>query len=97
MSDGGSSESGRDIRYYASKACAVCEIKPRCTRNKQGRRITRCVDEELLEAKEQRVRAESEKVKQRKCIVEHPFGTVKRSMNQGYFLMRGLDKVRAEG
>jgi len=89
-------ESGRDIRYYASRACAVCELKPRCTRNKQGRRITRWVDEELLEAMEHRVRAESEKVKQRKCIVEHPFGTVKRSMNQGYFLMRGLGKVRAE-
>lgn len=54
------------------------------------------MEEELLEAMEHRVRAESEKVKQRKCIVERPFGTVKRSMNQGYFLMRGLNKVRAE-
>ncbi len=32
----------------------------------------------------------------RKAIVEHPFGTMKRSMNQGYFLLRGLPKVCAE-
>jgi hypothetical protein len=37
-----------------------------------------------------------EKIKRRKEIVEHPFGTIKRSMNQGYFLMRGLQKVKTE-
>ena len=43
-----------------------------------------------------RVRAEPDKVKQRKSIVEHPFGTIKRSMDQGYFLTRGLSAVRTE-
>jgi hypothetical protein len=28
--------------------------------------------------------------------VEHPFGTIKQWMNQGAFLMRGLEKVRGE-
>ena len=42
------------------------------------------------------VRAEPDKVKQRKTIVEHPFGTIKRSMDQGYFLTRGLPAVRTE-
>jgi hypothetical protein len=32
----------------------------------------------------------------RREIVEHPFGTIKQWMNQGTFLMRGLEKVRAE-
>ena len=32
----------------------------------------------------------------RKTIVEHVFGTMKRWMNQGYFLMRTLPKVRTE-
>ena len=45
---------------------------------------------------ERRVRAEPDKVKQRKSIVEHPFGTIKRSMDQGYFLTRGLPGVRTE-
>ena len=29
-------------------------------------------------------------------VVEHPFGTIKQWMNQGAFLMGGLEKVRAE-
>jgi hypothetical protein len=37
-----------------------------------------------------------EKINRRQEIVEHPFGTIKRSLNQGYFLMRGLQKVKTE-
>ena len=33
---------------------------------------------------------------QRRETVEHPFGTIKQWMNHGAFLMRGLQKVRAE-
>jgi len=43
-----------------------------------------------------RVRAEPEKVSLRKQLAEHPFGTILQAMNQGYFLMRGLQRVRAE-
>ena len=32
----------------------------------------------------------------RRETVEHPFGSIKQWMNQGAFLMRGLDKVRGE-
>jgi transposase len=89
-------ELGRDVRYYATPACAGCRLRPRCTRNVSGRRITRSVDEGFLEAMERRVRSHPEKLKRRKGIVEHPFGTIKRSMNQGYFLTRGLKNVRTE-
>jgi hypothetical protein len=54
------------------------------------------VHEGLLEAMQQRVTAHPEKVRLRKSIVEHPFGTIKRCMDQGYFRTRGLAKVRAE-
>jgi len=37
-----------------------------------------------------------ERLKRRKGIEEHPFGTIKRSMNQGYFLTRGLRNVGTE-
>ena len=89
-------EQDREIRYYATSACGHCPIKAQCTRNKRGRRITRWVDEHLLEAMQARVQAEPEKVGLRKQLAEHPFGTIKHAMNQGYFLMRGLEKVRAE-
>jgi hypothetical protein len=35
-------------------------------------------------------------VKLRKTLVEHPFGTIKRHMDQEYFLMRWLPNVGAE-
>jgi len=35
-------------------------------------------------------------MKRRKKLVEHPFGTMKRWWDAGYFLMRGLEKVQAE-
>jgi transposase len=89
-------EDGRPQRYYATSACGSCTLRAQCTRNKKGRRITRWEDEGLLDAMAERVRARPDIMKQRKQIVEHPFGTMKRTMNQGYFLLRGLDKVRVE-
>ena len=52
--------------------------------------------EMVMEEMEQRVRENPDKVKLRKRIVEHPFGTIKRWMEQGYFLSRGLKRVRGE-
>lgn len=34
--------------------------------------------------------------KQRRCIVEHPFGTVKRTLGYNYFLRRQIGNVDAE-
>ena len=45
---------------------------------------------------EARLAARPELLDQRREIVEHPFGTIKHSMNQGTFLMRGLENMRAE-
>ena len=58
--------------------------------------MTRWVDEPLWEAMEQRVRRRPEVMKQRKQWVEHSFGTMKQWGDAGYFLMRGLEKVRTE-
>ena len=37
-----------------------------------------------------------EKMSRRLCLSEHPFGTIKRAMNAGYFLLRGKEKVDGE-
>ena len=89
-------ELGRTIKNYRTSACGRCALKPRCTRNRDGRKITRWVDEQLLEAMDARLRRAPELVRQRKALSEHPFGTMKRGMDQGYFLLRGLRKVRGE-
>lgn len=91
-----SPEKGRDVRYYRTYACRQCPLRPRCTRNLESRRISRSANEHVLEEMNARVAANPQILKKRKAIVEHPFGTIKRWMNQAYFLMRGLTKVRGE-
>ncbi len=91
-----SHEKGRDIKYYASSACKECQITHLCTTNKGGRRLSRLVEEEASERAAKRARDNPEKMRLRQQIVEHPFGTMQRTMQSGYFLMRGLKKVRAE-
>lgn len=90
-------EQGRLMRSYAISGCKSCELRSGCSINKKGiRSIKRWVDEAILEAMARRIADHPEKVELRKCLAEHPFGTIKRAMNQGYFLMRGLSRVAAE-
>jgi hypothetical protein len=49
-----------------------------------------------LMVKQVRIRGERSIVKERKSIVEHPFGTIKRAMEAGYCLVKGKEKVRGE-
>jgi len=89
-------ELGRSLRYYRTSACAKCPLKEKCTRNQGNRTITREEDEALMEAMAVRVQAHPEKMALRKALVEHPFGTIKRWFGYTYFLVKGLEKVRAE-
>ena len=83
------------IYYWNREACRHCELKSRCTTNPY-RQVARWVDEAVLDRMETRLNANPEILRQRREIVEHPFGSIKQWMNQGAFLMRGLVKVRAE-
>ena len=89
-------EQGRLIRYYTTNKCRDCPLKSKCTTNQRGRRITRWVDEKLLEDMARRVRARPEVMRRRQQLSEPPFGTIKRAFGHSYFLMRGLHKVGAE-
>lgn len=90
-------EQGREIRAYTITGCKSCALRSKCSIHKRGiRSIKRWVDEAVLEAVARRIEEHPKKVELRKCLAEHPFGTIKRAMNQGYFLMRGLNKVRTE-
>jgi transposase/macrodomain Ter protein organizer (MatP/YcbG family) len=89
-------EKDRQIKYYATSSCRECKIKHKCTSSKDGRRITRWVDEDLLDEMQRRIEDNPDLRTRRKAIVEHPFGTIKLSMDQGYFLMKGIPKTSAE-
>ena len=87
---------GRVMKIYRSEKCLGCALRSRCTTHPRGRTIFRWEYEEILEDMRQRVESNKTKVKTRQWLSEHPFGTIKRTWNQGYMLMKGLDKVRGE-
>lgn len=88
---------GRPMRIYANAAaCRDCPLAQRCHANKDGRYIRRPPEAALLEEMRLRVKKHPELMRLRQQIVEHPFGTIKRWMDQGYFLLRGRRKTRGE-
>jgi transposase len=89
--------------FSNSAACGECTC--RCTREKRAFRYQFVMKEDgfskdykdkELAVKQVRVKPDKEIIAQRKCIVEHPFGTIKRSMDAGYCLLKGKVKVTAE-
>lgn len=89
-------EGDKKFRYYWTKACPGCALKAQCTTDRRFHRIKRWEHEAVLERIEQRVKANPLILKLRKQLVEHPFGTIKFWNDQRHFLMRGLEKVKAE-
>ena len=71
------------------------EIRSRCTGGK-FRTVSRLENEAVLDRMQARLAKRPGVLDRRRETVEHPFGTIKQWMNQGAFLMRGLEKVRAE-
>jgi transposase len=87
---------GKTLRYYRSAACATCPLRAKCTTEKQGRRIARTPLEHIVERAAERLKAKPQRRRERWCLAEHPFGSMKGWMGQGSFLLRGLRKVRGE-
>jgi hypothetical protein len=90
--------------FYNNEACKQCPCK--CTTDARGRfrykipmareDFTKEYNDQDLAVKQIRIKAEAAMVKQRKSIVEHPFGTIKRAMDAGYCLTKGLRNVAGE-
>lgn len=86
----------KELKVYLTAACGACPLRAQCTTSKYGRRLKRWVHQEVIERLQQRNRGRPDLLKLRKTLAEHPFGTIKRTMNQGYFLLRGMKKVTTE-
>ena len=89
-------ELGRAISYYQASECRSCPLKTKCTRNKENRRITRAAFEEVQERMAERVAKNPHLMRRRKALIEHCFGTIKRSLGYDYFLCRGKRQVATE-
>jgi transposase len=83
------------IDYANKEACGDCPLRPRCT-DAGYRAVSRLEHEGALDRMAARLEARPGILDRRRETVEHPFGTIKQWMNQGAFLTRGLERVRAE-
>ena len=89
--------------FYNSKVCRTCTC--RCTKESRGFRYRFVMDEgdfktdyndKELAVKQVHIKPKKEIYDQRKSLSEHPYGTIKRSMDAGYCLMKGKQKVGGE-
>ena len=90
----GQSKGKERIYYYQVAACGACPHRANCT-TAAYRKLSRLVNEAVVERQAVRAAAQPQIIKARKAIVEHVFGTL-RNWDHDSFLMRGLEKVRAE-
>lgn len=85
-------------RIEDGSACHECAHFVICTNSKRGRSIIRLREEVLREKLEARYASVDGQAiyKKRKEKVESPFGHIKRNLNGGAFLVRGLKAVKME-
>lgn len=89
-------KTGRILGYYSNPpACRSCPMRAQCTQDQYARRIVRRPEEAQVAAMRKRLAERPELMVQRKRV-EHPFGTLKRGVDMGYFLLRGLERVGGE-
>ena len=90
-----SQQDGKEIKSYASGACADCVLKSKCTTSKD-RRVRRWEKEDVLDRVQERLDKDPAQLAVRSMTVEHPYGTIKSWMGATHFKMRTLKKVATE-
>jgi transposase len=88
----------REIVYVSRKStCDECALRARCLSAKADTRtIYRWEHQDVIERHRERMKQAAERMCQRACLVEHPFGTLKCRAGYRHFLVRGFNKVRGE-
>jgi transposase len=88
------------MRVYTNPiACRTCKHHEDCTSNKRGyREINRVPSQDMADAVDNRMASNEgrQHMEERKKIVEHPYGTIKKVWGFGNFLCRGLEKTTSE-
>ena len=83
---------------YSCDDCAGCPLRDKCTKSKTGRRIKVNISHDWIDNYRQWLQRDEtkKKIRERKSIVEHPFGTIKMIMGKFCFLLRKRYKVQIE-
>ncbi len=92
---------GRLMHLYRSSqsVCNTCHLKVQCLGDKsKAKQIQRWEHQEMMDSYHRKIQTEESKaiIKRRSSIVEHPFGTIKRTLGWDHFLVRGKEKVEGE-
>lgn len=89
---------GAYYNIYKCRGCEGCPIRAKCTESKTGRIIKRNVNQVKLDQYKERIATGygKQKIRERKAVVEHPFGTIKMLMGKFNLLLKGETKVQTE-
>ncbi|WP_321467839.1 IS1182 family transposase [Halarcobacter sp.] len=88
-----------DVYRLSSTICKSCPLKPNCLSNKTNyKQMYRWENESIIDDYTTKMNTKKAKdiVKKRGSIVEHPFGTIKRTLGWDHFLVRSKEKVLGE-
>ena len=88
-----------DVYRLSSKLCKACPLKSSCLSDKTNyKQMYRWEHEIIIDDYTKKMNTKEAKyiVKKRGSIVEHPFGTIKRTLGWDHFLVRSKEKVLGE-
>ena len=88
-------EQGKKQWVYMTYQCSSCPLQSQCTTS-HAKRIKRWEKEDILDAADALLKQNPDAMRQRKRLVEHPYGTIKHWMGSTHFLMKRLPNVQAE-
>jgi transposase len=88
-------EQGKTLWVYMKYGCSSCPLQAKCTTG-NAKRIKRWENEHVLDAADGLLKKNPDAMRQRKRLVEHPYGTIKHWMGSTHFLMKRLPNVQAE-
>lgn len=83
---------------YKCHECNECPVRNQCTKSKTGRILKRNINQEKIDQYKKKMTGNyaKEKIRERKAVVEHPFGTIKCLMGKFNLLLTGKQKAQIE-
>jgi transposase len=88
-------EDGKRLWVYMTYQCSTCPLQSKCTTG-TAKRLKRWEKEHILDAADALLKKNPDAMRQRKRLVEHPYGTIKHWMGSTHFLMKRLPNVQTE-
>lgn len=83
------------VQKYVTDQCLTCVAKLLCTKGKR-KEIERSEYQDVVDENNKRTEENKLLYKQRPLMIEHIFGTIKRSLGYTYTLVKGIKKVNTE-